>query len=151
MNAQYSVKPIEHDLDIDALIASAQEASGFLKALAHEARLLILCLLIEEEKSVTEIEETLSLRQPAISQQLARLRGDGLVEARREGKNIFYSLARPEVREVIGALHRAFCRQPRSRLRAVNTRTAALATAPAKVAGRRMRSTPVKRSPPSYR
>lgn len=149
MNAQYSVKPIEYDLDIDALIASAQEASGFLKALAHEARLLILCLLIEEEKSVTEIEEILSLRQPAISQQLARLRGDGLVEARREGKNIFYSLARPEVREVIGALHRAFCRQPRSRLRAVNTRTAALATA--KVAGRRMRSTPVRRSPASYR
>ena len=96
MKAQYSVKPIEHNLDIDALIASAQEASGFLKALAHEARLLILCLLIEEEKSVTAIEDILSLRQPAISQQLARLRADGLVETRREGKNIFYSLARPE-------------------------------------------------------
>jgi DNA-binding transcriptional ArsR family regulator len=77
--------------------------------------LLILCLLVEEEKSVTEIEEILGLRQPAISQQLARLRGDGLLQTRREGKNVFYSLARPEVRQVISALHRAFCRQPRSR------------------------------------
>ena len=127
MKPQYSIEPGEHDLDIDALIASAQEASGFLKALAHEGRLLILCLLIEEEKSVTAIEEILSLRQPAISQQLARLRADGLVETRREGKNIFYSLARPEVREVIGALHRAFCRQPRFRLRATNRHTVARA------------------------
>ena len=142
MKPQYSIKPGEHDLDIGALIASAQEASGFLKALAHEGRLLILCLLIEEEKSVTAIEEILSLRQPAISQQLARLRADGLVETRREGKNIFYSLARPEVREVIGALHRAFCRQPRFRLLASNRHAAARAAAHAKVAGRRLRSDP---------
>ncbi len=102
MKPRYLVDPGKLDLDIDALIGSAQQASVFLKALAHEARMLILCLLIEEEKSVTEIEEILSLRQPAISQQLARLRADGLVETRREGKNIFYSLARPEVREIIG-------------------------------------------------
>ena len=133
----------EHDLDIDALIASAQDASGLLKALAHEARLLILCLLIEEEKSVTAIEEILSLRQPAISQQLARLRADGLVETRREGKNIFYSLARPEVREVIGALHRAFCEQ--SRGRATYGRPVARAAARAKGAGRRVHF-PAKRS-----
>jgi DNA-binding transcriptional ArsR family regulator len=130
----------EHNLDIDALIASAQEASGFLKALAHEARLLILCLLMEEEKSVTAIEEILSLRQPAISQQLARLRADGLVETRREGKNIFYSLARPEIREVIGALHRAFCQPPRSRSRATYRRPVARAAARAKGAGRRVHS-----------
>ncbi len=115
MKPRYSVDPGEHDLDIDALVASAQEACGFLKTLAHEARFLILCLLIEEEKSVTEIEELLSLRQPAVSQQLARLRAEGLVETRRDGKNIFYSLARPEVREIIDALHRAFCRQPHLR------------------------------------
>ena len=113
MKPRHRVDPGD-DLDVDALIGSAQQASAFLKALAHEARLLILCLLIEEEKSVTEIEEILGLRQPAISQQLARLRADRLVETRREGKNIFYSLARPEVREVIGALHRAFCSQPTS-------------------------------------
>lgn len=117
MRAQSPIAAGESDADVDALIASAQKASGFLKALAHEARLLILCLLIEKEKSVTEIEEMLSLRQPAISQQLARLRAEGLVETRREGKNVFYSLARPEIREVIGALHRAFCERPQSRPR----------------------------------
>jgi len=99
----------ENHLDIDAMIESAHEASGFLKALAHEGRLLILCLLIDGEKSVGEIEDMLRLRQPAISQQLARLRAEGLVETRREGKNIFYSLARPEVRDIVGTLHRAFC------------------------------------------
>jgi DNA-binding transcriptional ArsR family regulator len=96
-------------LDIDAMMESAHEASEFLKALAHEGRLLILCSLIDGEKSVGEIEEILSLRQPAISQQLARLRADSLVETRREGKNIFYSLARSEVRDIVGTLHRSFC------------------------------------------
>ena len=78
-------------LDIDELMSNAQRASEFLKALAHEARLLILCLLLDQEKTVSEIEDALRLRQPAISQQLARLRADGLVETRRDGKNIFYS------------------------------------------------------------
>jgi DNA-binding transcriptional ArsR family regulator len=97
------------DADVDTLISSAREASELLKALSHEARLVILCLLTAGEKSVTEIEQTLSLRQPAVSQQLARLRADDLVETRREGKNIYYSLARPEARAVIKALHQAFC------------------------------------------
>lgn len=100
--------------DIDTLLENAREASEFLKALSHEARLIILCLLAEGEKSVTEIEQTLALRQPAVSQQLARLRADKLVEARRDGKNIYYSLARTEVRQVIEALHEAFC-EPRRR------------------------------------
>ena len=95
---------------INMLVSNAKVASDFLKALSHEARLVILCLLTEGEKSVTEIEQMLSLRQPAVSQQLARLRADDLVETRRDGKNIYYSLARPEVREVIEALHRAFCK-----------------------------------------
>jgi DNA-binding transcriptional ArsR family regulator len=113
MSPQALEKPIE--LDIDQMIANAQEASEFLKALSHEARLVILCLLVEGEKSVTEIEEMLSLRQPAVSQQLARLRADRLVETRRDGKNIYYSLARPEVRDVIAALHAAFCRPRKKR------------------------------------
>jgi DNA-binding transcriptional ArsR family regulator len=107
------LKPPEAEVDI--LVQNAREASEFLKALAHEARLMILCLLLEGEKSVTEIEHTLRLRQPAVSQQLARLRNDGLVEARRDGKNIYYSLARTEAREVIEALHRAFCAPRRKR------------------------------------
>jgi DNA-binding transcriptional ArsR family regulator len=97
------------DLDQDELLANARLASEFLKALAHEARLVILCMLADGEKSVTELERMLDLRQPAVSQQLARLRADNLVEARREGKNIYYSLARPEVKAIIAALHAAFC------------------------------------------
>jgi DNA-binding transcriptional ArsR family regulator len=111
MSTQTLVKP--DDMDIDGMIANAQEASEFLKALSHEARLVILCLLVEGEKSVAEIEETLSLRQPAVSQQLARLRADDLVQTRRDGKSIYYSLARPEVRDIIAALHAAFCRTRR--------------------------------------
>lgn len=147
MKPRYLIDPGD-DLDVDALISSAQQASVFLKALAHEARLLILCLLIEKEKSVTEIEEILSLRQPTISQQLARLRADGLVEARRDGKNIYYSLARAEVHEVIGALHRAFCRQPQPRLRTSHgspSRPISRAAARSKGAGRRVHA-PAKRS-----
>jgi DNA-binding transcriptional ArsR family regulator len=107
-------KPAEAELDLETLVANARAASAFLKALSHEARLLILCLLIEGEKSVSDIEQTLSLRQPAVSQQLARLRADDLVEARRDGKNIYYSLARTEVREIIEALHRVFCKPHRT-------------------------------------
>src|SRR5262245_60554307 len=102
-------------LDLDMLLENARLASEFLKALSHEVRLLILCFLFEGEKSVTEIEKMLKLRQPAVSQQLARLRADGLVETRRDGKNVYYSLARSEVRDVIVALHRAFCRPRRRR------------------------------------
>jgi DNA-binding transcriptional ArsR family regulator len=140
MKARHSARPKPNQLDIDALISRAQEASGFLKSLAHEARLLILCLLIDGEKSVTAIEDVLRLRQPAISQHLARLRADGLVDTRREGKNIFYSLARPEAHEVIGALHRAFCQPPRSRARESYERPLARAAARAKSAGRRVLS-----------
>jgi DNA-binding transcriptional ArsR family regulator len=93
----------------DDLLDNAREASAFLKALAHETRLVILCLLVDGEKSVGEIEQRLHLRQAFISQQLARLRADDLVEARREGKNVYYSIARPEVIEIIDSLYRAFC------------------------------------------
>ena len=137
----------EPELDIDGLIASAQEASGFLKALAHEGRLLILCLLVEEEKSVTEIEEILGLRQPAISQQLARLRADGLLQTRREGKNVFYSLARPEVRAIISALHRAFCREPRLRMFPVRHCASRSRCGAREGAGRRVRPVSIKRRP----
>jgi DNA-binding transcriptional ArsR family regulator len=120
-HAERRRRPADQDLDLDMLVADAREASNFLKALSHEVRLVILCLLIEGEKSVTEIEQMLSLRQPAVSQQLARLRADDFVETRRDGKNIYYSIARPEVRGIIEALHRAFCKtQPGKLLRSRN-------------------------------
>jgi DNA-binding transcriptional ArsR family regulator len=109
------VKTAGPEVDLDTLVANAHVATEFLKALSHETRLMILCLLVEGEKSVSDIEQTLRLRQPAVSQQLARLRADDLVETRRDGKNIYYSLARSEVRDVIEALHRAFCKPRRSR------------------------------------
>ena len=70
-------------------VQKAQEAAGFLKALAHEGRLMILCHLSQGEKSVTELEQLLCARQAAVSQQLARLRLEGMVTARREGKTIY--------------------------------------------------------------
>lgn len=96
-------------IDIAELLARAREASDFLKALAHESRLVILCLLAEGEKPVMELAELLDQRQPSVSQQLARLKGEDLVQARRDGKQIYYSLARDEVRDVILVLHAAFC------------------------------------------
>ena len=97
--------------DLDGMAGKAKEASDFLKALAHEGRLMILCILCDGEKSVTEIERRLALRQPTVSQQLARLRMDGLVSTRRDGKAIYYRLANQDVRTVIGAVHKAFCCQ----------------------------------------
>ena len=69
----------------------------------------------EGEQSVRELEDLLSLRQPTVSQQLARLRGDGLLSARREGKAIYYNLASDEARVIIGAVYEVFCRLQRKR------------------------------------
>src|SRR6476469_572604 len=91
--------------DLDRMVENAKRASDFLKALAHESRLMILCILAEGEKSVSELENLLSLRQPTVSQQLARLRADGLVSTRRDGKAIYYKLASDEARIVIGAIY----------------------------------------------
>ncbi|MCK9913996.1 metalloregulator ArsR/SmtB family transcription factor [Microbacteriaceae bacterium K1510] len=97
------------------MLGNAKRASDFLKALAHESRLMILCFLAEGEKSVSELEELLKLRQPTVSQQLARLRADGLVSTRREGKTIYYTLASEEARVVIGAVYEVFCKKARKR------------------------------------
>jgi DNA-binding transcriptional ArsR family regulator len=85
------------------------KAADFLKALANPNRLLILCLLRDGEYSVSELEDKLDLRQPTLSQQLARLREDELVATRRDGKQIFYQLASDEVRRTIALLDEMFC------------------------------------------
>ena len=82
-------------------VETAREASEFLKALAHEGRLMILCHLADGERSVTELERLLSQRQAAVSQQLARLRLEGLVSTRRDGKTVFYSLADERTRRIV--------------------------------------------------
>jgi DNA-binding transcriptional ArsR family regulator len=101
--------------ELERMVDNAKRASDFLKALAHESRLVILCILAEGEKSVSELEYELSLRQPTVSQQLARLRADGLVSTRRDGKIIYYSLASDEARTIIGAIYDVFCKKPRRR------------------------------------
>jgi len=93
----------------DEMLARAEEASTFLKALAHEGRLMILCYLASGEKSVTELEILLSSRQAAVSQQLARLRLEGIVSARRDGKAIYYSLADSRAGRLVAALYDIFC------------------------------------------
>lgn len=85
-------------------------ASALLKSMAHEGRLFILCLLYVRERSVMELEQSLDLRQPAVSQQLARLRSDNLVSTRRDGKMIYYSLASEEARAMVYALATQFGR-----------------------------------------
>ena len=95
-------------LDADELTGRAQDASHFLKALAHEGRLMILCHLSSGEKTVTELENLLASRQAAVSQQLARLRLEGLVSTRREGKTIFYAIQDPKVLQTIQLLNRMY-------------------------------------------
>src|SRR6266702_39025 len=91
------VKQIDASDDLERMARNAQDAAEFLKALAHESRLLMLCILSEGEKSVGDLEMVLSQRQSTVSQQLARLRLDGLVTTRREGKNVYYRLANDDV------------------------------------------------------
>jgi len=88
---------------------NAQTASDFLKAISHEGRLMILCSLANGEKSVAELEAMLSSRQAAVSQQLSRLRLEGLVTARRDGKQIYYRLTDDRARLIIERVYELFC------------------------------------------
>lgn len=97
------------DVSQSDMMANAHAAAGFLKVLANEHRLLLLCLLAEGERSVSSLEEQLGLRQPAVSQQLARLRAEGMVDTRRDGKAIYYSLSSEEARRVVQLLYELFC------------------------------------------
>ena len=96
--------------DIETLMGQARKASDLLKALSHESRLLILCILTEGEKSVSELEQIMSMPQAAVSQQLARLRFDRLVKTRRDGRTIYYSIASEEVISLVEALYEFFCK-----------------------------------------
>lgn len=95
--------------EFERIAENAERAADFLKALGHEGRLLILCSLTSRERSVTELEQLLGQRQAAVSQQLARLRLEGLVETRREGKAIYYRLADGRTRRMLDLLYDMFC------------------------------------------
>ncbi|NDV50754.1 metalloregulator ArsR/SmtB family transcription factor [Salipiger sp. PrR003] len=85
------------------------EATSFLKSIAHEQRLLLLCHLCAGEKSVGELMREIGVSQSATSQMLARLREDGLVRTRRDGKKVYYRLAAGDTARLIDLLHRIFC------------------------------------------
>jgi ArsR family transcriptional regulator len=99
----------EYSDPIASIGQHAAKASIYLKSLAHEGRLKILCHLIDGEKSVRELEHLLNARQAAVSQMLARLRDDGLVTTRRSGKTVYYSLADETVQSIISVLYERFC------------------------------------------
>lgn len=93
------------------LSRQAGSAAALLKALSHQGRLMILCHLSNGEKSVTELEDLLGARQAAVSQQLARLRQDGLVTTRRDGKAMFYCIADPRAARLLDVVYDIFCRK----------------------------------------
>jgi len=95
--------------DMAQMHQNATDAAEFLRALGHEGRLMILCYLVTGEKSVSELEALLGARQAAVSQQLARLRHEGLVRTRRDGKTIHYSLADARTERLLGVLYEMFC------------------------------------------
>ena len=96
--------------ELDAMVNNATLAANFLKAISHEGRLMILCHLVTGEKSVTELEDLLSARQAAVSQQLSRLRLEGLVIPRRDGKVIYYRLADDRSRRILEVVYELFCK-----------------------------------------
>ena len=100
----HSCPPVKYDM-----ITEIDRASVFLKALSGRSRLLLLCHLWDGEKSVGELARLTGSRDTAVSQQLALLRREGMVSARRAGQMIFYSLASPEAKRMLESLHGLFC------------------------------------------
>jgi ArsR family transcriptional regulator, virulence genes transcriptional regulator len=96
-------------IDADAMRAHAGDAARLLKTLGNDSRLLILCMLVDSERSVSEINERLDLSQPALSQHLAVLREQGLVQTRRQAQMVLYSLAPGPARRIIETLHGIYC------------------------------------------
>ncbi len=96
--------PVKNDL-----IAAVDRASDFLKALSGRSRLLLLCHLLEGEKSVGELARLTAARDTAVSQQLALLRREGMVRARRSGQTMYYSLSSKDAERMLEMLHGMFC------------------------------------------
>lgn len=94
---------------ITAMREAADAACTLLKTLGNRERLLLLCQLIDGEKSVSELEVLLDIHQPTLSQQLGVLRSEGVVETRRDGKRIYYSLASSEAVAVLNTIYGIFC------------------------------------------
>ena len=96
-------------IDPEKLRSAAAQAVASLKVLANEDRLLLLCQLSQGERCVSDLEAQLNIRQPTLSQQLGVLRNEGVVQTRREGKNVFYSVADPACLEILSLLYQLYC------------------------------------------
>lgn len=96
-------------IDLNAMQAAAAQACGLLKVLANPDRMMLLCQLSQGEHSVNALEMALGIGQPTLSQQLAVLRDEAVVRTRREGKQIFYSIASAEAIAVLQLLYALFC------------------------------------------
>lgn len=94
---------------LDPMQRAADQASDLLKALSNRHRLLLVCQLVDGERSVGDLAQALKLRDSTVSQHLALLRKDGVVSTRREGQTIWYSIASAPARQVVETLYRAFC------------------------------------------
>jgi DNA-binding transcriptional ArsR family regulator len=96
-------------LDFDAMMRNATDAANLLKGLANESRLMIMCVLSEGEVSVGQLNQRIKLSQSALSQHLAVLREQGLVQTRRESQTIYYRLADTAALTIIELLHEVYC------------------------------------------
>lgn len=95
--------------DLETFVAKASDAETLLKALANRHRLMILCELHKGERSVTALQKSVHLSQSALSQHLARLRADNLVDTRRDAQSIYYSISQSAVTDVISVLYKIYC------------------------------------------
>ena len=109
MSIQPQIAADTNKLDIDALQTQASRASSLLSAMCNETRLMLLCQLVEGERSVNELTARLAAPQSTVSQHLALLRREGFVEARRDGQTHFYSLAGDEARAILETLQALYC------------------------------------------
>jgi len=97
-------------VNVEPLISASTDAADLMRSLSHPYRLLVLCALGHEEKSVGELRRELGgIEQVPMSQQLMRLRSDGLVVSRRDGTAVYYRITRPDVLAIVEAIHAAFC------------------------------------------
>ncbi len=102
--------PLKSDMiDIDAMQIQANKATSVLSAMCNEKRLMILCQLIDGERTVNELVALVDAAQPTVSQHLGLLRRQGLIDARHDGRTHYYSLAGIEAREILGTLQSLYC------------------------------------------
>lgn len=112
MNFSSTENEAMSEMDLEAMEDTVGRASRLLSAMANQKRLLILCQLVGRECAVGELAERLGTRQSTVSQHLALLKRDGLVESRREAQSQLYSLSSREARAVLEALYDLYCRSP---------------------------------------